>query len=112
MLFSFFIWYAISFNAYLIGFYLKYFPGNLFTNSFSMAAADIAAAILSGFLIKWLRPKGAMLVAITLAIIGAFLYLFLFSYVVYVPIFIVLCRIGDTIFISTLYVCNSKLFPT
>jgi len=36
-------WLFASFNFYMITFYLKYFPGNIFVNSLTFAGADASA---------------------------------------------------------------------
>ena len=48
---SCFVWLHGSFNFYLITFYLKYFPGNIFVNAMSFATADLIAYTSSGILI-------------------------------------------------------------
>jgi len=37
-----------SFNFYLLNFYLKYFPGNIYENSTFFACSDLVAFILAG----------------------------------------------------------------
>ena len=37
-----------SFNFYLLTFYLKYFPGNIFENSTFFACSDLVAFVLAG----------------------------------------------------------------
>mmetsp|Transcript_16361 Transcript_16361/g.27665 ORF Transcript_16361/g.27665 Transcript_16361/m.27665 type:complete len:111 (-) Transcript_16361:385-717(-) len=49
---SCFIWLLSSFNFYLITFYLKYFPGNVFVNSLCFAGADMIAFISSGVILN------------------------------------------------------------
>lgn len=47
------VWLHSSFNFYLITFYLKSFPGNMFVNSICFASADMIAYLCSGVVIKF-----------------------------------------------------------
>lgn len=46
------VWLHGSFNFYMLTFYLKYFPGNIFVNAMSFAAADLIAYSCSGIVLK------------------------------------------------------------
>ena len=50
---SCFTWLFASFNFYLITFYLKYFPGNIFVNSLCFAVADALAFSSSGIFLRF-----------------------------------------------------------
>ena len=39
------LWIYAAFNYYLIGYYVKYFPGDVFTNFLMMTAAEVLAPI-------------------------------------------------------------------
>jgi hypothetical protein len=39
------LWIYAAFNYYLIGYYVKYFPGDVFTNFLMMTAAEVMAPI-------------------------------------------------------------------
>lgn len=47
------VWLLSSFNFYLITFYLKSFPGNIFVNSLCFASADMVAFLSSGVISKF-----------------------------------------------------------
>jgi hypothetical protein len=44
------IWIYAAFNYYLIGYYVKYFPGDIFTNFLMMTGAEIVAPIVLYFI--------------------------------------------------------------
>jgi hypothetical protein len=52
LLCSVMVWMHGSFNFYLITFYLKYFPGNIYVNSMCFASADFIAYMMSGMVLK------------------------------------------------------------
>lgn len=66
-----------TFNFYLLTFYMKYFPGNLFTNSVYFACSDLVAFVGAGVLLKYVGMKHSIRIASTLALIGGLSYLFL-----------------------------------
>ena len=47
------VWLHGSFNFYLITFYLKSFPGNIFVNSMCFASADLIAYMSCGIVLKY-----------------------------------------------------------
>ncbi|CDW89142.1 solute carrier family member 5 [Stylonychia lemnae] len=112
LLFSTVIWTSIVFNFFLVSFYLKYFPGSIFLNCIYFAIADIFAYLLSGLIIKYLNASKAIIVAQVISSIGALLYLILFTNQDIVPVVIILSRIGNSMSFNTVYVTNSRLFPT
>lgn len=108
---SAFIWSAYIFNYYIIVFYLKYFPGDIYTNAFAMGLSDVFAYLLSGIAIKKLKMSKALIIALTVSIIGSVSYLFLSSFLYLIPVFIIFCRVGNAMIVNILYVSNNKLFP-
>ena len=95
MIFCGCIWCGYIFNFYIIAFYLKRFPGNLYYNSFTMGGADMAGYLISALIIKKLSSGRSMILALVAASAGSILYLVLFTYADLVPLFIVLCRVGN-----------------
>ncbi len=112
LIFSAVIWCALIVNYYILAFYLKYFPGNIFVNSFSMAGSDILSYLLAGIVIKKLGLTQSVVVSLITAALGAALYLFLSSFQYLIPLYIVLCRVGNSMLLNIMYVTNSTLFPT
>jgi len=43
------LWIYSAFNYYLIGYYVKYFPGDVFVNFMTMTVAEVAAPIVLRF---------------------------------------------------------------
>jgi OCT family organic cation transporter-like MFS transporter 4/5 len=110
--FSAVIWCALIVNYYIVAFYLKYFPGNIFANSFTMAGSDIFSYMIAGIVLKKFGLTKSIICSLLTAALGASLYLFLFMKVSLIPLFIVLCRVGNSMLLNIVYVTNSTLFPT
>lgn len=101
-----------TFNFYLLTFYLKYFPGNIFSNSAYFACSDLIAFVLAGVFLKKLGMKISIRIAATLALIGGCSYLFLSGQEELVPAIICLSRIGQSMIFNTTLICVNRLFPT
>ena len=110
--FSAVIWCALIVTYYIVAFYLKYVPGNLFTNSLTMAFSDICSYLISGYVLKRFGLIKSVIISLNTAALGSILYLFFFHKVFFIPLFIVLCRIGNSMLLNIMYVTNSTLFPT
>ena len=82
-----------TFNYYLLTFYLKYFPGNIFENAGIYALSDFAAYIIAGVVLKFLSIANSFRVCFVLAFTGGMCYLCTSSNANLVPLFICLCRI-------------------
>lgn len=101
-----------SFNFYLLTFFLKYFPGNIFENSAFFAVADIAAFASVGFVLKMTDIKSALNFAFVIDLIGGILYIAFANNLAMVPYLISLCRFGVTMTFNIGYVSVKDLFPT
>lgn len=101
-----------TFNFYLLTFYLKYFPGNIFSNSAYFACSDLIAFCLAGLLLKKLGMKISIRIAAALALTGGISYLFLSTIDDLVPFIICFSRIGQSMIFNTTLICVNRLFPT
>jgi len=110
--FSILLWSANMFNFYLLTFYIKYFPGNIYQNTITFACTDIVAYVISGFIMKFLNTNKSLYVCYVASTAGALLYLIFEHKENLIPIFIILCRIGTNMAFSVTYCTNARLYPT
>lgn len=108
------IWTHGSFNFYLITFFLKYFPGNIFGNAMAFAGADIVAYTCSGLVLKFISVRKGLVFAYTVALIGSIIYLTCFNTDKewLIPLIVAFCRVGSSMSFNMGYVSVAKLFPT
>lgn len=67
---------AASFNYYLVNFYLKYIPGDIFANSIVASLAESTAHWLSGWIVIKIGPVNGICASFSLAgVAGAALWL-------------------------------------
>jgi hypothetical protein len=71
------LWLMSAFNFYLITFYLKYFPGNIFQSSMVFAISDMVAFFLSGTILKYVKVGRALRLSFAVSWVGGFLYMYL-----------------------------------
>lgn len=101
-----------SFNFYLLTFYLKYFPGNLFENSAYFACSDLLAYVLTGIFLNFTSMRTSIRFGAALALTGGFLFLFLSKNINLIPLMLCLCRIGQSMIFNTTIISVNRLFPT
>ena len=105
------LWSMCSFNFYMLTFFMKYFPGNIFENSLCFAVSDLLAFTLSGLVIKYTSvPRGYRL-AFLISSCGGGLYILFKSVTSLIPIFLCLSRIGVTMAFNMGYISVPRLFP-
>ena len=65
-------WQALGFTYSLISFELKYLPGDIFSNSYTSAVAEIIAKLGAGVVLMRMGMKPLFAAAFFIAFIGAF----------------------------------------
>jgi hypothetical protein len=70
------MWILTSMNNLIINIYLKYIPGNVFINISVAAAAEIAASLSVGVIIKSFGTKWTFAVGFAIALAGGFALIF------------------------------------
>jgi hypothetical protein len=108
------LWIYSAFNYYLIGYYVKYFPGDVFVNFMTMTIAEVIAPIC----LRLVQGRWSIqLVYRNLqygCAISAIIYIINehFGFVSLVPPLILLIRVFVKSLYSLSYYANGKLFPT
>ena len=106
------LWACSSFNFYMLTFFLKYFPGNIFQNSLFFAGSDLLAFGLSGCILKMTKVTTGLCIAFLVAICGGVIYLVFSEDTAMIPFMICLARVGITMSYNIGYISVNCLFPT
>jgi len=69
------VWLHGSFNFYMITFYLKSFPGNIFVNSMCFASADCIAYVMCGIVLKFFMIRQGLAFSYSLSFLAGVVYL-------------------------------------
>ena len=112
LIFSAVIWCGLIVNYYIVAFSLKSLPGDIFKNSFTMAFSDVLSYLISGFVLQLCGLKLSVFLSLITAGAGAVLLVFYYHYIVWITLFIILCRVGNSMLLNIVYVTNNRLFPT
>ena len=65
-----FLFCTASFDYYLIGFYMKYIPGNIFVNTIMSSVAECIATFTTGCIVKCAGPRNSMIQALCLSAVS------------------------------------------
>ena len=110
------IWLHGSYNFYLITFYLKYFPGNVYVNAMCFATADMIAYLSSGMVLKYFAIRQGLAFSYGVSLIAGVIYLMIFHIDTLpswaVPLVVGFSRVGGSMSFNIGYVSVSRLFPT
>ena len=108
------VWMHGSFNFYLITFYLKSFPGNMFVNAICFACADLIAYMCSGIVLKFFKIRQGLTFSYLVSLIAGGIYLFSYKTTNkwLIPLLVGISRAGGAMSFNIGYVSVSRLFPT
>jgi OCT family organic cation transporter-like MFS transporter 4/5 len=107
---------TVTFDYYLIGFELKYFKGDIFTNGIASSASDIIAYVSGGLIYKYLGLRVSLPFFFLISTIGGLLINFIGndpSLEAWVfPLLVLIAKFGIAALFNIVYVANSVIFPT
>lgn len=92
--------------------YMKYLPGNIFTNSVITSAAELIACLTAYFLYDKLGPRIAFVVTFAFSAIGSVLLIVFKSSTMATMFFISICKYGNGAAFAMIYLINFDFFPT
>jgi len=105
-------WVSSSFDYYIITYMLKYIPGNIYVNTTISAASEIAANLVSGYLVKTMGIKSSFVIAYVCSTAGGVLMICFFSYEKAMAGFVLLAKFGISIAFNNVYLATPMAFPT
>ena len=105
-----YLWPATSTAYYLINFYLKYMPGNIFLNSSFAAIAEILSYILAGALYVKFGLKKAQFFTFMLGMAGSIFIMLLANLKSIMPAFVLVAKFGIGAAFGLIYIANF-IFP-
>ena len=106
-------WTSSSFNYYIITFYLKYLPGNIYVNTTLVTFAEFCAQIGSGIVIHKFGVKLAFITSFSLAALGGImLVIFYNAEGALIAVFILFAKFGIAFSFNLSYLATPQMFPT
>jgi len=108
-------WVSASFCFYLIGFELKYLPGDIFTNTYASACSDIVATAVAGPIFLKCGIKWSLVMSFGSSAVGAFI-ICIWGWTAggqwTLPILVIATKFGISAAFNIVYLGNGVLFPT
>lgn len=118
-----FCWLTSSFNYYMVGFLLKYFPGSIYVNGSISALSEVVATCTAGYFYAKLGVKKAFIISFGIAAVGGFgilLYEIATDFYgpnkqtassILFPTLVLFAKFGVSSAFCINYLCNLDLFP-
>jgi hypothetical protein len=72
-----YMWAAVSFCYYMVGFQLKYLPGDIYNNGLASSLSELLAYATSGIVYKYLKTRISFALSFLVGLSGGLLILFL-----------------------------------
>jgi hypothetical protein len=108
-----YLWAMCSFSYYMIIFYLKYLPGDIYSNTFSSSGTDCCSVVFGGIIYKKLGIKKTFAILLTFSVCGGIMIiLFGEAHENLMPIFVIITKIGIAGCFVNVYICMVDVFPT
>jgi len=105
------MWTASSFNYYLMTFFLKYIPGNIFVNTSISSCSEIVAYVVSGNMVKFMGIKISYITAWIIGATGGILMVCFSNDDNLMAVFVLLSKFGVSFAFNNSYLGTPKLFP-
>jgi len=106
-------WSFTSSSYYLVSFFIKYFKGSIYINSFLFGIASLIGVTLFSILINYISTKRLFILSFLMTFIGSLGFTLTRNYESLVPLWILLMVVSLSIQFSLCYYTNVELFsPT
>ena len=107
-----YMWCSVSFSYWLVNFQIKYIQGNVYTNSMTSSIADNIGTVLSAVLYDKFGVRIAFLTCLVFTLVGGATILLFHSVTSWMPLFIMIGKMGTSSTFNLVFLSNSDLFPT
>lgn len=105
-------WSASSSCFYIIGFYVKYIPGDAFMNIIVTSIADAASSIVAGSISSAIGAKNTLFISFSLATFGAIALMFSGNDKILIMVFVMMTRFGINSAFTLCYIITADYFPS
>jgi MFS family permease len=105
-------WSASSSCFYIIGFYVKYIPGDAFMNIIVTSIADAISSIAAGSISQAIGAKNTLFMSFSLATFGAIALMFSGTNKYLIVIFVLISRFGINSAFTLCYIITADYFPS
>jgi hypothetical protein len=105
-------WSASSFCFYILGFYVKYIPGDIFINTIILALADSVSSACTGLIASSIGAGLTMTLAFGVSFLGGISLIFVNKDSILITALILVTKFGINISFTLCYIINAEYFPS
>jgi Na+/melibiose symporter-like transporter len=105
-------WMASTVCFYIIGFYIKYIPGNVFSNIIVTSIADALSSIGAGVAGEYLGAKKTLFMSFSLAALAGMGLIFAGDNSILIMVFVLITRYGINSAFTLNYIITADYFPS
>ena len=105
-------WSSSSFCFYILGFYIKYIPGDIFINIIITCVADAVSSIGAGVIAQTIGTQRTLFGSYALAAIGGVLLILFDQNEVIIMILMMVTKFGINVCFTLCYIINAEYFPS
>lgn len=106
------LWSVSSLNYYLITYYMKYVPGNIYVNTTVSTVSEFFGYALSGVAITTFGVRISFILSFFISAVGSFLIALVPAKGYVIASFVLLAKFGISCAFNLVYVITPTLFPT
>lgn len=103
---------ASTFSYYMILFYMKYLPGNIFTNTIYCSTADVIGYLFTGILFQYVGGKASLIASFGIASVSGLCLLSFSDQPHLTSVFLFGSRLGVAAACNVLTIVNITVFPS
>lgn len=105
-------WSSASFCFYILGFYIKYIPGDIFINIIITCVADAISSIGAGMIAQYIGTQRTLFGSYALAAIGGVLLILFDQNEVLIMVLMMVTKFGINVCFTLCYIINAEYFPS
>jgi len=105
-------WSASTVCFYIIGFYIKYIPGDVFINIIIVSIADALSSIGAGIVASSIGAKKTLFMSFSLATIAGMGLIFAGNNTFLIMVFVLITRYGINSAFTLCYIITADYFPS
>ena len=107
------LWSVSSLDYYLISFFMKYIPGDIYVNTTASSVSELIATVISGLIYNLFGAKTAFFLSFALSALGGFLIAFIPNTSTFlIAFYVLLAKFGISVTFTMVYLIMPGLFPT
>jgi MFS family permease len=105
-------WSTASFNYYMLNYYLKYVPGDIYTNIIVASVSDMFASLISGLISNFIGTKKTIIFSFFMAFVFGLPLIFIREETIWLIIIcVILSKFGINSSFNMCYIITAEYFP-